>query len=192
MNWAQHDTRSDLELVNAAVSDPEAFGAFYDRHSRRITGYFWARTRDQEATADLVAETFAAALAGVRQFDPTRGDPTRWLYGIAGNNMKRYWRTQRVAKTARRRLQMRTPPAPEQHWDFSEADARLDASRIQAALERLTGQCREVIHMRVIDRAPYSQIGAQMSTSEGAARVKVFRCLKRLRRNFDEGQPING
>ncbi len=40
------------------------------------------RTGDPEVAADFCAETFAAALDGVRRFDPERGPAVAWLYGI--------------------------------------------------------------------------------------------------------------
>jgi hypothetical protein len=67
-----HD-RSDEDLLLAARHEPEAFALFYRRHVRALAAYFWRRSRDAETTADLTAETFAAALDGCARFDPSRG-----------------------------------------------------------------------------------------------------------------------
>ena len=77
------DPRTDEELLAAVDGEPEAFGIFYRRHVRPLLGYFVRRTGDAELAADLCAETFAAALDGLRRFDPARGPAVAWLYGIA-------------------------------------------------------------------------------------------------------------
>ena len=82
------DHRSDTELLVDACRDPEAFGEYYTRNVRSMITYFWSRTRDHDVTSDLVAETFAAALAGVERYDPAKGNPRQWLYGIANNQLK--------------------------------------------------------------------------------------------------------
>lgn len=52
---------SDAELLIASRDDPTAFAELYERSSESILGYFYRRTWDPHASADLVAETFAAA-----------------------------------------------------------------------------------------------------------------------------------
>jgi Sigma-70 region 2 len=80
---------SDEELLVASVGDEEAFAAFYRRHARPLAGFFMRRTGDAELAADLTAETFAAALAARRRFDPAKGAAIGWLYGIARSSRGR-------------------------------------------------------------------------------------------------------
>ena len=78
-------TATDETLLANAARDRAAFAAFYERHERDVLGFFGAVTRRPELAADLTAETFAAALDGVAQFDPERGNARMWLFGIARN-----------------------------------------------------------------------------------------------------------
>src|SRR3954465_4394107 len=100
------DDPTDEALPAAAGGDADAFAAFYRRHARAVAGFFAARTRDAEVAADLTAETFAAALEGVRRFDPSRGPAGAWLYGIAHHQLSRWQRRRRVDERARRRVGM--------------------------------------------------------------------------------------
>src|SRR5689334_4140106 len=100
------EERGDDELLLAARTDAAAFAAFYRRHARPLTGFLLARTRDAETAADLAAETFAAALAGLHRFHPERGDAAGWLYGIARHQLARWQRRGAVDRRARRRLGM--------------------------------------------------------------------------------------
>src|SRR3954452_21866183 len=69
------DDRTDTELLCAP--DTRSFELFYRRHFEAVLGFFARRTRDAELSADLTAETFAAALAGRRRFRPDSGHGTR-------------------------------------------------------------------------------------------------------------------
>src|SRR5215217_7556045 len=75
------DDRTDAELLCAP--DTRSFELFYRRHFETVLGFFARRTRDHELSADLTAETFAAALAGRRRYRPERGRADSWLFAIA-------------------------------------------------------------------------------------------------------------
>src|SRR5918997_6420778 len=100
------DPRTDEELLAAVAREPEAFAVFYGRHVRPLLGYFLRRTGDAELAADLCAETFAAALDGLRRFDRERGPAVAWLYGIARHQLTQAARRGVVEDRARRRLRL--------------------------------------------------------------------------------------
>jgi DNA-directed RNA polymerase specialized sigma24 family protein len=70
------DRRDDAVLL---AGDPEDFGRFYALHEDYVLAMFLRRGARPEAAADLMAETFARALAARRTFDPARGEPRSWL-----------------------------------------------------------------------------------------------------------------
>ena len=183
------DQRSDVELLAAASCDPEAFGVFYASNVGPLLAYFWSRTRDRDVASDLTAETFAAALAGVTRYDPAKGTPRQWLYGIANNLLKRLWRTKRVSSNARRRLGLQTPPTAVTGWDEIEAaDARIDADRLASALERVSPKSREAVRLRIVEQLEYGEIAHRLRCKPGAARGLVFRGLGRLKNEFEAPQ----
>ncbi len=178
--------RSDAELLASAGADPRAFRMFYARNVKALLTFFWSRTLDPDLASDLTAETFAAALANVERFDPAKGSPQQWLYGIANNQLKRMWRWNRVSSAARRRLQVQTPPTAAAGWEEIEAaDARLDAERLARALGRVPPKSREAVRLRIIERLDYAEIAQQMGCEPGSARSLVMRGLRRLRDEFD-------
>jgi hypothetical protein len=63
-------SETDDRLLVAAAVDPGAFAEFYGRYERAMLAFFVHRTREPELAADLTAEVFAAALAGVARFRP--------------------------------------------------------------------------------------------------------------------------
>jgi len=185
------DLRSVVELLAATRAGAEAFAEFYQRHFDGIIGYFWNRTRDRDDAAELTAETFAAALEGLDRFDPDRGNPSQWLYGIAKNQLRTFWRRNRVSDRARTRLGVGTPQTPTTGWsDMEAADARLDAGRLRAALQRVPAGNREAVKLRVIDELDYEEMGVRLDITAGAARVRVHRGLRRLEHEFDRAAVI--
>lgn len=176
----------DSELLIAARSDASSFGIFYDRHVDALLRYFWRRTQDREVSAELTAETFAAALSGLGRYDPAKGNGSQWLYGIAKNQLKKFWRRNRAADRARMRMRVDMPRIGEVGWQEIEAvDARLDRDRLLEALERTPRRNREAVRLRVIEQLDYRQIAERLGCEPGAARVRVLRGLRRLQVEFD-------
>lgn len=151
------------------------FGALYQEQSRAVVGYFLRRVGDPEIAADLTAETFASALAGAKRFDPARGEPAAWLFGIAHHQLARYHRRGRVDDRARRRMRM-------ERLELSETAAeRMEA---EAVLDHLPTEERDLVRARVVDERPYAELAAAAGTTEPAIRQRVSRALSRLRKEL--------
>jgi RNA polymerase sigma factor (sigma-70 family) len=176
---------SDEELLVASVGDEEAFAAFYRRNARPLAGFFMRRTGDGELAADLTAETFAAALASRRRFDPAKGPAIGWLYGIARHNLARTLEHGRVEDRARRALGM-APLALDD--EAIELVVTTDGDVVQL-LQRLPADQRDAIEARVLDEQEYEQIAAATHTSEAVIRKRVSRGLASLRRKLEERTP---
>jgi RNA polymerase sigma factor (sigma-70 family) len=176
---------SDEELLVASVGDEEAFATFYRRHARPLAGFFMRRTGDAELAADLTAETFAAALASRRRFDPANGPATGWLYGIARHKLARTLAHGRVEDRARRTLGM-APLALDD--EAIELVITTDGDVVQL-LRRLPADQRAAIEARVVDEQEYEQIAAATQTSEAVIRKRVSRGLASLRRKLEEPTP---
>jgi RNA polymerase sigma factor (sigma-70 family) len=169
-------SRSDEALLLAARRDADAFADFYRRHARPLAGFLVRRTGDAEAAADLLAETFAAALKGLDRFDPARGDAVGWLYGIARHQLARRARRGAVEDRARRRLGM-------ERLDLGDADLHAIEACDDAtvALQSLPPDQREAVHARVVAEQDYAVIAAVSGATEPAVRQRVSRGLATLR-----------
>ena len=165
------------------LDDAAGFTAFYREHVRGLTGFFLHRTGDPELAMDLTAETFAAALAGRRRFDPRKGTESMWLYGIARHKLARALERGRVEDRARRRLGM----APLVLDD--EAIERVEACREGRAVEllgELPEEQRDAVRQRVLDERGYGEIAARARTSEAVVRKRVSRGLAELRTQMED------
>jgi len=182
--------KSDAELIRAARTDAGAFRELYDRYAGQVHRYHLRRTRDLHAAHDLTAETFAQAWLGRRRFrDRAGGSAGPWLFGIARNLLAQSVRRRRIELKACERLgilelldEPRATAEPDDVWleGLDEAMAELPAGE------------RDAVELRVIDGLPYDAVAAGLSTTEGAARVRVARGLGRLRQrlNGDEREAV--
>lgn len=177
------DTRTDTELLVASRSDSEAFHVLYQRLADPILCYFMRRTGDIHVSAELMAETFAVALAKRHKYRPRKGvDGAAWIYGIARNELSHYFRSKDIEMRALKRLQLQTPVLSTS--DIERIEALMEAERVtedlHSAIDSLPEQDRRVVELRVLEEKEYADIGNQEGTTSGAARVRVHRALRRL------------
>jgi RNA polymerase sigma factor (sigma-70 family) len=181
------DRRSDAELLRATPDDAQAFATFYRRHVDGVLRFFRAQVREPETAADLMAETFAAALVAARRYRPGRGSPAAWLYAIARHKLIDSARRGQVRDVARRRLQMERLELDDE--DFRRVDRlpRLLADReVLAALAELDQKQRSAVAARVLHQRSYADIAAEMRCSEAVVRKRVSRGLQEIRTRLEE------
>jgi RNA polymerase sigma factor (sigma-70 family) len=176
----------DTELLRrASRGDGEAYEAFYRRHVGVVHAWFLRRTGDRELAEDLAAETFAAALCGVRRF---RGEHDQaaaaWLYAIAGHELGRFLEQRRAGDACRRALGILLE---------RDGTANLPASgdldeQLEQALQSLPADQQRVIRLRVLLELDYAEIGRALDCSPVTARQRLLRALGQLRRRLASGE----
>jgi RNA polymerase sigma factor (sigma-70 family) len=155
----------------------------YVGHRTPLLNYLARRTADPEIALELLAETFAQAVASRDSFRPGAGDQAvRWLYGIARNKLADYYRRGRCEQRALHRLGIQIePPTAELVAEIGDK-AGLDQlrARLAAAMGQLSPSVRAAIELRVVDELPYAELAKRLGIREGAARVRVSRGLSAL------------
>lgn len=177
------DKRPDSELLASPV--PDDFGRFYRRHVDIVTSYVGRRSVRPDVTIDIVAETFARALAHRAAYDPSRGPAIAWLLTIAQNLLVDAARRGRVADQTRRRLQQE--PMVLDDADLEAIDRRRSID-LDAALQHLPADQRRLVEQRVIEEQPYAVLAATVGCSEQVVRKRVSRALASLRHIVEEQQ----
>ncbi len=177
----QHVEIPDEHLLErAARGDAGAFDAFYRRYASAITTYFRRRVPSPELAFDLMAETFAAAVAGLRSFDSTRGSARGWLFAIAANEWRQAWRRGQVEDRARRQLALEPIALDDEALGVVERMTSDEA--LATAMAALSPAEAEAVRGHVVDERPYEQLAAELRCSEAVVRQRVSRGLRRLRR----------
>lgn len=170
----------------------EKLASAYRENARPLLVYFTRRTYDAQVASDLVAETFAAALAARASFrgrDST-DEVTAWLYGIARHKLARYFKRGRIERRALSRVAVDRAELGEYEIERIEELAEVAElrARVAAGLETLSEEHRDALRLRVVDELPYPAVAARLSISEDAARARVSRGLRRLARTVEASE----
>jgi RNA polymerase sigma-70 factor (ECF subfamily) len=176
------EPRTDGVLLRAArAGDGEAFGLFYRRRRALVLAYLRPRVPEAELAADLLAETFAAALHAVR--DAARElprDPVAWLMTIARNRLIDSVRRGRVEHSARRRLALE--PLEIDDGDVRRIEEIVARTDLAARLgELLTPEQHAALAARIFEERDYAEIAGSLRCSEAVVRKRVSRALRVLR-----------
>jgi RNA polymerase sigma factor (sigma-70 family) len=185
-------TSSDGELLRrAAAGDRAAFSELYCRHETIVAGFLVRRTRDPELTADLVSETFAAAIVGARGFRDEGQSAIGWLLGIARNLWARTVERGRIERRACQRLGVERVALADGSVERVEAliDAEDPANPLLRALDALPAGQREAIRAHVLEEQPYSELAGRLGVPEATVRQRVSRGLARLRTTLEGRLP---
>jgi RNA polymerase sigma-70 factor (ECF subfamily) len=90
------DAVMDLErekyLIEQAKSDPLAFGELYDAYYPRISNYLLRRLPRADIAQDITSEVFFKAMTKLHTFSWRNLSFSSWLYKIANNEIKMYYR----------------------------------------------------------------------------------------------------
>jgi RNA polymerase sigma-70 factor (ECF subfamily) len=165
---------SDEELM-LALRDGElaAFDALFRRHYETVRVLCTRVTAAASAGDDLAQETFLRVL---RHRGTFRGDArfTTWVYRIARNCCLEH-----IGRQARER---RIAERWSAEASTSTAVERSDETELLGvALDSLTPEQREVLVLVRYHDLPFSEIGAILGCTAGAARVRAHRALAALR-----------
>lgn len=134
-----------------------------------MLGFFARRTGDPELAADLTSETFAAALAGRRRYQPEAGAASAWLFGIAHRKLADAQRRGYAEQRMCRRLGMERLELTDQ--DIARIQSLGDRSA-GSLLEGLADPQREAVQAHVIEERGYGEIARELQTSEAVVRTR--------------------
>ena len=176
------DVEPDSVLIERSVRGrPDAFVAVVRRHEVAIHGYL-ARRAGRQAADDLLAEVWLRAFAARGGYDTGYADARAWLYGIARNVLREYWRAPSGPGPAAIDERGADP------WD--DIDDRLDsagrARAVVAAVRALPAAEREVLLLVAWEQLTPAEAAKVLGVPQGTARSRLHRARATLRRVLGE------
>lgn len=170
------------ETVAARTGLVPEFEDVYRANAVVVTAFFARRSADPQTVADLTSDTFVRAITSFGTFDPARGSPRSWLFGIAARVFARHCEAAGRGRETELRL------AGHRQLDVDETAelvARIDAERagrdLVAGLAALPALDREVIDLVDLAGLTPKEAAAALGVSPGAVRIRLFRTRGKLR-----------
>ena len=173
--------------AGAEIADQGAIAEFerlYRANVDAVMAYFARRSRDPQAVADLTADTFVAAITYFEGFDPRKGTPRAWIFGIARRTYASYCEAHSQQQHKLQRLAGRRDLEPDQVEELLD---RIDAERagrdLVAGLATLSARDRAVIELVDLAGLRPKEAAAALDLPPGVVRMRLMRTRARLRKH---------
>lgn len=178
---SEEEIKSEYEILLRSKKDPKAFGELYEKHFDKIFNYIYRQTDDEDLTADLCSQTFMIALKNLDKYE-FRGVPfSAWLYKIASNEVNKHYRKEKHDKVFSIE-EMRVKELMELTRDGWDEELM---QRLVIYLKELPTEMLEVLELRFFEDKDFKEIAYILDITESGAKMRTYRALDRLRKNFN-------
>lgn len=150
----------------------EAFDCFYQEHAAALQKFLRHSLRDSKAAEDITQEAFLQLWQRRNGFNPERGSPRAYLFGIAARRAADWWRRRPSEITPQA-----TRPAGQEHFSLLLADA----------LEKVDPEKRAVLWLREVEGYSYHELAEMLTIPVGTVRSRLFAAREQLRRVWRVG-----
>lgn len=170
---------SDVPGRSEAIDAP--FERLYRDSRDDVFAYAAGLLRDRSAAEEVTAQAFERAYRKRRRYDPRRGTPRAWLFGIARNAALDELRRRKRVRSLAAEPEDPAMPAPE-----ADAEAALRRAVLRDAIRGLDARQRELVALKFFAGLSNSEIAAVIGVSESNAGTRLHRTVEKLRRACDE------
>ena len=158
-----------------------AFERLYRSSRDDVFAYVAGLLRDRSAAEDVTATAFERAYRKRRRFDPRRGSPRAWIFGIARNAA--------FDELRRRGREAELPGEPIDAAGTPIARGAEQSERrlaLRAALARLGARDRELVALKFFAGLSNAEIAQTLRISESNAGTRLHRAVVKLREALNE------
>lgn len=169
--------RDDDWVRRAQAGDRKAFSELVRRHQDRVYRHLSRMLGSREDALELTQDAFVRAWQALPQWQPEAAFRT-WLLRIANN----------AALDALRRRKLVEFVPLEDGFDVADTEAgpqrqvqaAQEMQRLEASLEKLVPEHREVLLLREVEQMSYEEIGRVLSLTEGTVKSRLARARAAL------------
>jgi RNA polymerase sigma-70 factor (ECF subfamily) len=164
---------------------------WYSKEMPRLFNYVAYLVKDRALAEDLTAAICEKALERLHQYDARRGTLDAWMFAIARNSVRNYWRDQQrgMLGTSLELL----PQVQAQGGSPEEIAEAADLFRqIVTHLDELTEQEQEVIALKYGADVSHADIAKVLGLTANHVGVIAHRALQKLRNRLKESTPSEG
>jgi RNA polymerase sigma-70 factor (ECF subfamily) len=182
------ELREEQEIIERSKKDPKAFGELYEKYFDRIFNFLYRQTDDEDLAADLCSQTFIGVMNNLSRYE-FRGVPfSAWLYKIASNEVKKHYRknkSKRVFSIEELKVRELVEQADD-GWDEELVQ------RLLTFMNDLPTDMLQVLELRFFEDKDFKEIAFILDMTESGAKMRTYRALDKLRKNFNLKIRYNG
>ena len=180
MAMTEDDIRKENETVERAKSDSREFAVLYEKYFDRIYFFLLRHTDDEETAGDLCSQTFVNALNHISKYE-FRGLPfSAWLYKIASNEVNKFYKKKKGKKVfSLEEVKVRELiERNDEEWDEE------IIQQLLIYLKDLPSEMLHVLELRFFEDKDFNEIAFILDMTESGAKMRTYRALDMLRKNF--------
>lgn len=181
------DLSDEIALINAAKTDPDAFGLLYERYVDRIYNYIYYRVGSTGDAEDLTARVFFKALKSIDSYRHMGLPFSAWLYRIAHNLVANYHRdrskTEELSIENLAIIETNREAYPEEFVAEQQETAFL-----LKLVDDLSPLKKDLIILKFVDRLSNEEIGKIFGKTEGAIKSLYHRTLVELKERANQNR----
>ena len=179
---------TEQELVlRAKAGDDDAFAQLMRDNEKRIYNLTLRMTGNREDAMDLAQEAFLNAWRGLKFF---KGDSafSTWVYRLASNACIDHLRRKKRRQDISAPMPMdeeddSIPDIPDERFQPEQELERQELRRaVDAGLEQLSHEHRQVLVMREVSGLSYQEIGDILDLEAGTVKSRIARARNSLRK----------
>lgn len=175
--------REHLPVQQARAGKPEAWDVLFRRYQLPLYVYVFELTRIEQASLDIVQETFIAA---VRHIGGLRDDEKfgSWLFGIAHQKVIQLWRK----RGGKEILFDEIPESPDKFEDSPDnlLIRREQESEFMNLLDQLPPPQRAVLLLHYVEDFSIEEIARVTETQIGTVKSRLHYAKKALRKLLEK------
>ena len=173
-----------------AAGDAEVWREFIGREIPQLYRMFMKRWPNPSLAEELVQRTVFDAVKGFGSYEPSKGSPEEWIFGIARNNIRLEIRRRASRPSVDGDISsyletIDTEPLPDEIVEQKET-----AVIVRQAMERLESKERTVLVGKYIEGLGAREIGGRMGITEKAVHSLLYRARNSLRKELERLAPL--
>jgi RNA polymerase sigma-70 factor, ECF subfamily len=171
--------RSEATLVaRAAEGDEDAVAVLFEVYASPLYGFGLRRLGDPLLAEELVQLVMTRLWRYGARYEPDRGSVRTWVFTIARSTVVDLYRRRPTATP--------TGDLSDQVDAVDELEGLVRAEAVRTALDRLSGEHREMLDLAYYRGLSQSEIAARLGLPLGTVKSRTFYALKAFRLACDE------
>ena len=185
------DQSNQQNCAGISAGDAGIWREFLNREIPQLYGMFMRRWPNPTLAEELVQKTVFDAVRGRGSYEPSKGSPEEWIFGIARNNIRLEMRRRASRPTVDGDISsyvetIDSEPLPDEVLEQKET-----AAVVRAALSRLASKEQAVLRAKYIEGLLARDIGRRLGITEKAVHSLLYRARISLRRELKQMAPAD-
>jgi RNA polymerase sigma factor (sigma-70 family) len=185
------DETEQQSQAGFAEGNADIWREFLDREIPLLYGMFMKRWPNPSLAEELVQKTVFDAVRGCGGYDPSRGSPEEWIFGIARNNIRLETRKRASRPSVNGDISSYLEVIDTRRLPDEVLERKETSVIVHSALSKLENKEQAVLRAKYIEGLQACDIAQRMSVTEKAVHSLLYRARISLRQELEKIAPLS-